>query len=90
MAVVERGGTLSVNVSETQQRRSWVAVEVLDAATNEPLPGFGGEDCVPIDRDGVQVAVRWRERQLAELGGSRVKLRCWLYGAARLFALYGS
>ena len=74
----------------TQQRRSWVAVEVLDAASNEPLPGFGGEDCVPIDRDGVQVAVQWRERQLAELGGSRVKLRCWLYGAARLFALYGA
>ena len=57
------------HVSATQQRRSWVAVEVLDAASNEPLPGFGGDDCVPIDRDGVQVAVRWRERQFAELGG---------------------
>ena len=90
MAVAEQGVTLTANVTTTQQRRSWVAVEVLDAASNEPLPGFGGDDCVPIDRDGVQVAVRWRERQFAELGGSRVKLRCWLYGAARLFALYGS
>ena len=90
LAVAERGVALTANVSATQQRRSWVAVEVLDAASNEPLPGFGREDCVPIDRDGVQIAAHWRERHLAELSGSRVKLRCWLYGAARLFALYGT
>ena len=90
LMVAEREVALIANVSATQQRRSWVAVEVLDAASNKPLPGFGREDCVPIDRDGVRVAVQWQERHLAELSGSRVKLRCWLYGAARLFALYGT
>ncbi|MAG37608.1 MAG: hypothetical protein CL878_15345 [Dehalococcoidia bacterium] len=90
LEVAGREIELVANVSDTQPRRSWVAVEVLDAASDEPLPGFGREDCVPVDRDGVRVPVRWRERQLAELGGSRVKLRCWLNGAARLYALYGA
>jgi len=77
---------LVANVSDTQQRRSWVEVEVLDAESNEPLPGFGRGDCVALCQDGIRVPVRWKDRHLSDAGVSRFKLRFWLCGAARLYA----
>lgn len=84
--VSDRNVQLLVNVSDTQQNRSWLQVEVLDACTDEPIPGFAIEDCVPVCRDGLNVPVAWRETALADLGASRVKLRFHLRGAARLYA----
>ena len=87
---IEAGGSaleLTANVGEAQRRRSWIEVEVLDAETGEPLPGFGREDCVDLCRDGVSERVAWGEQRLSDVGVPRFKLRCWLYGIARLYAL---
>lgn len=78
---------LVVNVSATRHARSWVDCELLDATTGEVLPGFGREDCLGGGRDGLRVPIRWRERRLADAAPRRVRLRCWLYGAARLYAI---
>ena len=85
--VGERDVQPVLNISDVQQGRSWVAVEVLHPRTDEPLPGFGREDCRPLDRDGLDLPVQWRNRRWADVGASPVKLRCWLYGAARLHAV---
>jgi len=77
---------LVVNLGDTQQRRSWLAVEVLDAGSNEPLPGMAREDCLPVHRDGICVPVTWKDKSLADSGVSRFKLRFWLHGAVRLYA----
>ena len=85
-------GELLANVSDTRQSRSWIEVEVLDAATGTVLPGFTRDDCVDLCRDGLRIPVRWRDHHLADLAVADLasrgfKLRCHLYGAARLYAL---
>ncbi|MAG35065.1 MAG: hypothetical protein CL878_02280 [Dehalococcoidia bacterium] len=87
ITVGEQEVQLAANVSEVQPRRSWIAVEVLDAASGEPLPGFGREACSPLDQEGLARTVRWQDQGFAAVGTSPVKLRCWFYGAARLHAL---
>jgi hypothetical protein len=77
---------LTVNIGDVQQGRSWVDVEVLDADSGEVLPGLGREECADLCQDGVRVPVRWKESSLRAAGVSRVKLRFWIYGAARLYA----
>jgi hypothetical protein len=77
---------LLTNTSDNQQNRSWLEVEVLDAATDDVLPGFGREDALPIWRNGVRVPVAWRGAQFGSLAGRHIKLRFWLIGASRLYA----
>jgi hypothetical protein len=84
--VPAKDGKLVVNVSDTQRNRSWVEVEVLDADKGEPFPGLTREDCRDIFEDGINVPVVWGGRHLSEAGASRIRLRFWLYGAARLYA----
>lgn len=88
MELSEQATALAVNISDTQPKRSWIAIEVLAIDDSNPFPGFGRDDCVPLERDGVKNSVQWRDRQFSELAGSRVKLRLWLYGAARIYAIY--
>ena len=52
------GGTLRLNVKADYGR---VLVEVLDEH-GAPLPGYAREDCNPVEVDGVDVPVTWRER----------------------------
>jgi len=77
---------LVINVSEIQQRRSWVTVEALDSESGRLLDGFTKDDCVKSWRDDVCAPIRWRTKRLADLPVSRAKLRFHLYGAARLHA----
>ena len=79
---------LTVNVGEVRQNRSWVEVEVLDAATLEPLEGYRREDCQDLCTDGWREEVRWRGGSLGDVAGPRFRLKFWLYGRARLHA-YG-
>ena len=67
--------------------RSFADVEVLPEDGDEPLAGFGREDCRPLDRDGLSEPVVWRERRLADLEPETVRLRVNLYGAARLHGI---
>ena len=87
LRIDERGGRLALNVSDVQQMRSFAEVEVLPAEGDEPLAGFGREDCRPLDRDGLREPVVWRERRLGDLGQDTVRLRVNLYGAARLHGI---
>ena len=75
---------LVINVSDTLERLSWVEVEVLDAGSGDPLPGFGRADCLDLSRDALQQRVRWRNRTLAEVTSPNVRLKFWLYGRAKL------
>jgi hypothetical protein len=76
------GGTLRLNVKADYGR---VLAEVLDER-GAPLPGYAREDCDPVEVDGVDVPVTWRERAtLAGAAGRPVKLRFHLANA-RLYA----
>ena len=79
---------LSINVGDVRQNRSWIEVEILDPDTNQPLDGFTRRDSDDIFIDGLRRPVSWNGKNLSDLGDGQVKLRFWLYGAARLYA-YG-
>jgi len=64
-------GNLIVNVAPEQGA---VRVEVLDAATDEPVAGFGAEDCDALT-DGVERQVTWGAVALPELTTEMVRLR---------------
>jgi hypothetical protein len=51
---------LTVNIEGSGERDGAFAVEVLDAATGEPLDGSALADCVVEAEDGVAVPVSWR------------------------------
>lgn len=84
--ISDRAVGLVVNVGDVQQNRSWVEVEVLDAEQDVVLPGFARGDCVDVCRDGICVPVGWKTMVLRGVDRSRIRLRFWLYGAARLYA----
>jgi hypothetical protein len=68
---------LHVNVDAWRGR---LAVEVLDADSQEPLPGYTRDDCVPAMVDHIDATIQWKERDdLAELVGRQVRLRFWLW-----------
>ena len=82
--VRERDVRLLLNLSDVQVKRSWVEVEVLPADGDQPLAGFGRDDCLPLHRDGLREQVVWRDRRLADLDQTQIRLRFNLFGAARL------
>jgi hypothetical protein len=82
------GRRLRANVSAAQPGRSWVEVEVLDPATGEPLSGYTKEACLDLQRDALDVPITWQDHATLPAGDGPLHLRCWLYGAARLHAVY--
>jgi hypothetical protein len=79
-----RDGRLTVNLCDTQERRSWLQVEALDARTRKPIPGFGREDCPPILTDSVRTPARWKGGGIGNIEADSIRLRFWLYGAVKL------
>ena len=79
---------LTLNVGDVRQNRSWLEVEVLDAATDQPLDGFSRSDCRDLCTDGWRQPVAWTGGGIGDLPLNQFKLRFWPYGAARLYA-YG-
>jgi hypothetical protein len=76
------GDELSLNVKADYGQ---VQVELLDE-DGTPIPGYSRDDCLPLEADGVDVRVRWRERaSLRALGGRPVRLRLRLANA-RLYS----
>jgi hypothetical protein len=76
------GDTLSLNVKADYGR---VVVELLDES-GTAIDGFGDDDCLPVEVDGVDVPIAWRQRSsLRSLAGRPVQLRFQLYNA-RLYA----
>ena len=75
---------LRLNVSGTQQRRSWVEVEVLKG--NEVVAGFERARCLPVQSDGQEVPVVWKDQPKSP--GGDIRLRFWIIGEARLHAVH--
>jgi hypothetical protein len=64
-------------------------VECLDAE-NRVIPGYGKEDCLPLQVDAIDARVRWRKKEnLHSLRGQPFKLRFHLYNA-RLYSYRGA
>jgi len=79
------GDRLHINVDSWRGR---VLVEVLDAGTMQPLPGFDKDECIPTIVNGIDVTVRWEGRpDLASLQGKTVRLRFHLW-QAELYAFW--
>jgi hypothetical protein len=69
--VVLQGGEMTANMRTTPT--GCVKVELLDAATYEPIPNYTLEDAVPLSGDELSGTIRWRERaNLDELKGKHV------------------
>ena len=67
------GAELRINVDSWRGR---VTAELLDAPSNEPIAGFGADDCIPAVIDSIDEPVRWKNRNsLAELRGKSVRIR---------------
>ena len=84
ITMASRDVRMVVNVSDVQPRRSWIEAEVLDGDKGSPLSGLTAAECLPVCRNGSTVPVTWKDKLLADLGTSRIRLRFRLYGAARL------
>ncbi len=52
--------TLTVNLDGAAGRPEAFAVELLDAATGEPIEGYRLSDCLAPGQDGIAVPVTWR------------------------------
>ena len=87
---LERAGA-RVYLNAACSRYSGLRVEVLNREL-EPLPGYSGEDCVPIGEGGMRHPVAWRGREALEGFGHPVRIRVKWEGIraedARVFAVY--
>ena len=78
---------LTVNASHLLPYRDWIEVEVLDAGTGIPVPGYGRAECIDVLRDSVRTEVEWNgHRTLDGVHTKKIKLRFYLYGRARLYS----
>lgn len=78
---------LAVGAGNTLIRRNWLEVEVLDAATDEAIPGFSKTDAVRCVQDGLRVPVRWNGgKSISGLAGKSVKFHFYLYGNVKLYS----
>ena len=86
--VVDGGAVrLTVNLDHAIPWRDWIEVEVLDARTGQPIPGYAAADARPLMADSIAAPVAWREhRTLAGVGAGPIWLRFHLYGQARLYS----
>jgi len=77
---------LTVNVERTGSPKTAFAVEVLDAATDTPVKGFGMADCLPLKTDGIAVHVAWKKSKTLPTGKA-LRLRFHLRGkGVRLYS----
>lgn len=73
---VRRGLTLNVQQSASA---AGVVVEVLNAATGRPIPGFAAAQWIPLPTDGIAMPARWKGG-LALPTGAPIRLRFVLAG----------
>lgn len=76
---------LILNISNTLPTRSWIEVEVLDAATGQAIDQYTAADCIPLEDDGLSLPVRWKSQStLAGIRCPKVQLRFQIFGSAKL------
>jgi hypothetical protein len=77
---------LTVNIERPAGAASSFAVEVLDATTGAPLPGFTASDFLPLEADGIAVPVAWKGGNTLPTG-KPIRLRFHLQGkGVRLYS----
>ncbi|MBM4044527.1 MAG: hypothetical protein FJ279_05380 [Planctomycetes bacterium] len=82
-------GLLSLVVNAACDRERTLTVELLEAATGQPIPGYSRADCDPLTSDAVRQAVTWRgQAGLPRLEGKRLRLRFHFHGDASMPRLY--
>jgi len=74
---------LALSVRQTQPGRSWVDVEVVGAG-EAARPGYERSACTHVWTDGAALPVRWGARTALPATTDVIRLRFWVYGAARL------
>ena len=83
-AGVRRG--LTLNVEGAGASAGAVTVEVLDAATRQPITEFGVADCISPSSDGLAVPVAWKSGKVLP-SGRDIRLRFHLRGrGVRLYS----
>ena len=79
------GASLHLN---TDSWRGTVLVEVIDAATGQPIPGYTRDASRPAVINSIDASVRWQSKaDLADLLGKTVRLRFHLW-QAELYAFW--
>ena len=69
----------------------YVMVELLDAASGQPLPGFTHDKCIIVNQDSLAIPLRWQGASPAVLeaharSGQQVKARIY-FRQATIYAL---
>ena len=78
---------LSVNVSHAVPWHDWVSVEILDAQTLLPIPGYSRQESMGVMTNGTSRIARWqRHATLQGVDVSKIRLRFYFYGKARLYS----
>jgi hypothetical protein len=76
---------LSLAVNAVCESDASIEVEVLDAVSGEPIPGFARGDCRPLTADGLRTPVTWKGgNRLPVAGGKNLVFRFWLLGQPRV------
>ncbi len=65
-----------------------LALELVDPATGQPVPGYSRSDCQPVRGDGTALAVRWRDHAGVGDRHHAYQLRVFLTGGAGFPKLY--
>jgi hypothetical protein len=84
-SVAITGGSLRVN-AEVKPGGS-IRAMLMDGGGAE-VRGFGFAGCLPVTAGGTDVELRWRERDVAELGLQRLRI-FFVFQGAKLYALSG-
>ena len=78
---------LTVNTGNLMSYRDWIEVEVLDARTGRPIPGYTQAECDDVLIDSVRTPVTWgKRRTLAGIRAANIRLRFHMYGNAKLYS----
>ena len=68
-----------MNVEGAARHGGALGAEVLDAATGEPIAGFGAAECIGPATDGVAMPATWKAGQTLPVGRD-IRLRFHLKG----------
>lgn len=87
--IAEAGGRIFVN-ADGLSANNRLKVELLDELLR-PIPGYSGEDCVPVVKSGFRTPVAWKGGDLVRSNGRPVRIRVSWDGDrpdSRLWAIY--
>lgn len=92
--------TIPISVDKTKPRRLFinakvdsqagsVRVEILDAATNQAVPGYSEGNCHPIQQDSCASLVSWESQEALPANAQKIRLRFYLAGLkTRLYSFW--